>query len=210
MPKVVFISDTHNFHAKIKIPSCDILVHSGDATGRGTLQEVSSFLYWFSQQPAKHKVFVAGNHDHLAERDSSMLKMLLSERPSITYLENSSAEVMGLKFWGSPWTLKYGNWAFMGDEELLKSKFEMMPEKVDIIVCHGPPHGILDLTSDGIHAGSKSLRHQVIDRARPKVVCFGHIHEGYGTYKFGDTLYINASICNGMYSPINLPITLEI
>ena len=210
MPKVVFISDTHNLHAKVRIPECDILVHSGDATGRGTLQEVSSFLFWLSQQPAKHKVFVAGNHDHLQERDPGLANMLLSEHPSITYLENSSAEVMGLKFWGSPWTPRFFDWAFNADPDKLIEVWSQIPEGLDILVTHGPPFGILDETEEGNLIGCKILLHEVQTRVRPKYHVFGHDHEGYGTKVVGETTFINASSCNRKYQPVNPPIVMEI
>jgi Icc-related predicted phosphoesterase len=210
MPKVVFISDTHNLHAKVRIPECDILVHSGDATGRGTFQEVSSFLFWLSQQPAKHKVLIWGNHDHLQERDPGLANMLLSEHPSITYLENSSAEVMGLKFWGSPWTPKFFDWAFNADPDKLIEVWNQIPEGLDILVTHGPPFGILDLAESGDQIGCKSLKYEVMNRAKPKIHIFGHCHEGYGTFKFESTLYINASTCNSKYQPVNPPIVMEI
>lgn len=210
MPKVVFISDTHNLHAKVKIPSCDILVHAGDATGRGTMQEITSFLFWFSQQPAKHKVLCLGNHDHLGERNPSMLKILLSEHPSITYLENSSAEVMGLKFWGSPWTPRFYDWAFNADPDKLIEVWSTIPEGIDVLVTHGPPFGILDETEEGVNAGCKILLHEIQTRAKPKYHVAGHIHEGYGTKVVDGITYINASSCNRKYQPVNPPIVMEI
>jgi predicted phosphohydrolase len=117
MPKIVLISDTHNLHSKITIPECDILIHAGDATGRGTLQEVSSFLYWLSQQPAKHKVAIAGNHDWLFDRDPFMARNLLSQYSNITMLNDELKEVMGLKIYGSPVTPRFFDWAFNADED---------------------------------------------------------------------------------------------
>jgi len=50
---------------------------------------------------------------------------------------------------------------------------------VDIIMTHGPPENILDLTNRNTNAGCQHL-HQAVHRARPKIHCFGHIHEGWG------------------------------
>ena len=33
--KIVCISDTHNMHRRISVPSGDVLIHAGDATGQG-------------------------------------------------------------------------------------------------------------------------------------------------------------------------------
>ena len=61
--KCVAISDTHNRHKKLKLPDGDVLIHCGDATGLGSLNEFVEFNRWMSEQPHKYKIFVAGNHD---------------------------------------------------------------------------------------------------------------------------------------------------
>ena len=48
MPKIVCLSDTHNCNEQIKVPDGDILIHAGDATIRGTQNEVEKFLVWFA------------------------------------------------------------------------------------------------------------------------------------------------------------------
>lgn len=50
---------------------------------------------------------------------------------------------------------------------------------VDIIMTHGPPEGVLDLTTLGTHAGCRHLL-RALHRAKPMIHCFGHIHEGWG------------------------------
>jgi hypothetical protein len=47
------------------------------------------------------------------------------------------------------------------------------------VVNHGPPKGLLDECPQG-HKGCDNLL-RAVRRARPRVQCFGHIHEGYGT-----------------------------
>jgi len=54
-----------------------------------------------------------------------------------------------------------------------------IPENVDIVVTYGPPAGCLDLVPGKGNAGCGSLLRPV-QSARPKLHCFGHIHEGYG------------------------------
>ena len=58
---IIHISDTHGI-LKIKIPKCDVLIHSGDIGSRTNIKELKLFLNWFSKQPAKIKLFTAGNH----------------------------------------------------------------------------------------------------------------------------------------------------
>jgi Icc-related predicted phosphoesterase len=210
MPKVTFISDTHNQHRKIKIPESDILIHAGDATGRGDIREVTSFLSWLSQQPAKHKIYIAGNHDFLFERDPTFSKVLLSEYPSITYLQDNLVEIMDLKIYGSPWTPRFYNWAFNADEDKLTQVWSAIPSRVDILVTHGPALDILDKTEDGDNVGCKILLQEIQTRILPKYHVAGHIHEGYGVKVVGETTFINASSCNIMYKPVNPPLTIDI
>ena len=210
MPKIVLISDTHNLHSKITIPECDILIHAGDATGRGTLQEVSSFLYWLSQQPAKHKVAIPGNHDWLFDRDPFMARNLLSQYSDIIMLNDELKEVMGLKIYGSPVTPRFFDWAFNADEDDLYETWSKIPDGIDILVTHGPPHGVLDLTDEGKSIGCPILANEIMYRIKPKYHIFGHCHEGYGRQKIEGITYINASTCDRKYQPANPPIILDI
>ena len=61
---ILHISDTHGLHDRLgKLPTADVLVHSGDFTNSGTEQETLDFLNWLILQPFQHKIFVVGNHD---------------------------------------------------------------------------------------------------------------------------------------------------
>ncbi|MCJ1389565.1 hypothetical protein MMC18_002422 [Xylographa bjoerkii] len=50
---------------------------------------------------------------------------------------------------------------------------------IDIMMTHGPPHGILDEARHGDHVGCDNLL-EAVKRCRPRLHCFGHIHEGWG------------------------------
>jgi Icc-related predicted phosphoesterase len=49
-----------------------------------------------------------------------------------------------------------------------------------------------------------------VERVKPALNVFGHIHEGYGVKQINDTLFVNASICNPGYNPINKPIVVDL
>jgi len=49
---------------------------------------------------------------------------------------------------------------------------------VDVVITHGPPHGIFDRAA-GQRLGCPHL-FSAVARARPRVHCFGHIHESWG------------------------------
>jgi Icc-related predicted phosphoesterase len=60
---LVCISDSHSKHQQIRLPMGDVLIHAGDFSNTGTLNEIKSFTQWFDSQPHPSKIFIAGNHD---------------------------------------------------------------------------------------------------------------------------------------------------
>ena len=72
---------------------------------------------------------------------------------------------------------------------------------LDILLCHQPPYGILDKVTSkfvpkdwqGKHAGSKTIL-QYIKTKSPKYVFCGHIHEGEGMKKVGETEVYNLGV----------------
>lgn len=208
--KITFISDTHNRHDLVKIEPTDILIHSGDMTSHGSCLEVTRFLHWFSNQPADTKILVAGNHDWLFYAKPEEAQILLSEYPNVCYLQDSVVVTKGLRIYGSPWQPRFYNWAFNADEDELREHWEKIPENIDILITHGPPNMIRDVTYENINAGCPILLNEIVHRIKPKYHAFGHIHEGYGIEKVGDTTYINASTCDRKYKPTNAPLIIEI
>lgn len=61
------------------------------------------------------------------------------------------------------------------------------------------------MTLEGEDVGCEDL-YKAIKRINPRVNAFGHIHEGYGTYEDGQTIFINCSLLNRRYSPVNKPV----
>lgn len=82
-----------------------------------------------------------------------------------------------LRVYASPFTPSLsGDWGFQYHPND-GHNFEI-PVTVDIVITHGPPKGILDRT-DGRYAGCPRL-FQAVARAKPRLHCFGHIHERWG------------------------------
>ena len=98
---LVIISDTHNNHEKLKLPEGDVIIHCGDITIDGSLEEVQSFLKWFGKLDFRYKLLVAGNHDFYIQNNPIAFRKLLDG--SITYLENDAIEIEGFHFYGSPY-----------------------------------------------------------------------------------------------------------
>ena len=207
--RVVAISDTHNQHHGLRLPKGDLLLHAGDVSGRGTEAEVQNFLDWFTVQDFEYKVFIAGNHDYFFERfPDSFVQHIIPE--DIIYLNDSGVEIEGIKIWGSPVQPWFLDWAFnrkRGAE--IDKHWKLIPEDTDILMTHGPAHGILDRTARGEHVGCKDLL-QKINKVKPKFHIAGHIHEAYGMEKHGETTFINASVLNLRYQLANESISFEI
>ena len=207
MTKLTFISDTHMAHDKLELSGGDILVHCGDFSFMGTNKENMSFLDWFSKQDYTHKVFIYGNHELGTDEDSVFHKRL-RELDDVHLLHYSGVELLGLKFWGSPVTPEFGNWAYMMNEEDRVQHWRRIPSGTDILVTHGPPYGILDECPDSV--GCEGLLGEVLLNICPKIHSFGHIHEGYGEHNLMGTKFINCSIMSGGYDPINDPVDIEL
>ena len=216
MPKIVCISDTHNCNEQISIPDGDILIHSGDATVKGTGQEVAEYFHWFSKLPHDHKVFIAGNHDWLFQTDNGSARSIAADS-GVTYLQDSSTEIAGLKIYGSPWQPRFFDWAFnLNRGAELAAKWALIPDDTDVLITHGPPHGILDQVETRFGAsseGCEELRKRVAaitEDGRLKLHVFGHIHCGYGVHEEFGVKFVNASICDEEYRPTHLPTVIDL
>jgi len=211
MPRIVCISDTHNRNEQIRVPDGDILIHAGDAANRGTIEEIVLFNHWFTGLPHGYKIFVAGNHDWIFETNPRLARSLLDSK--IIYLQDSFVEIENLKIYGSPWQPRFFDWAFnLNRGAEMAEKWKLIPGNVDILITHGPPRGILDAVArlDSIeHAGCEELR-KTVEKLKPKLHIFGHIHGGYGSLDRFGVKFINAANCDENYLPVNLPIVVDL
>ncbi len=176
---VVCISDTHNQFPET--PEGDLLVHAGDLSNGGTREEIQHTLDWLKTLPHQFKIVIAGNHELLLDPQKGFSD---NERRSLNwhdliYLQDSSKSLhfnggRVLNVYGSPWTRKHGNWAFEylgGVDKWTKT----VPEETDLLITHMPPFAHLDI--DGF--GEEQLLREV-QRVRPRLHVFGHLHAGYG------------------------------
>ncbi len=194
------MSDTHGFHDDVDLPDGDVLVHAGDGLGVGSIAEVVALDRFLESQPHPHKIVIAGNHDWAFERSPAEAQAAVRHA---TYLQDSGVTIGGVSFWGSPWQPSFHDWAFNLDRGVaLREKWDRIPEATDVLVTHGPPQGVLDSTFQGVAAGCEELR-SALDRVRPRVHIFGHIHEAVGVRAVGPTRCINASICDLHYRVAN-------
>ena len=116
-----------------------------------------------------------------------------------------------MKFYGTPVQLPFLNWAFNRPEEKLIQHWAAIPDDTDVLITHSPPRTIMDWSVyDEIPTGSPSLYFEVVERIKPLVHCFGHIHSGHGMKVIEDTTFINASNLNEQYQCVYDPIVIEI
>lgn len=216
MIKIHHFSDTHGYHDLLKMhDDTDLLICSGDASNARdpylNEPQMREFLNWFANQKGE-KIYCAGNHDTSIEK--KLIRKNEFKLLGITYLEDEYYTTdSGHTVFGSPWTPTFGNgWAYNRDRSKMDNIWRSVVANIDIIVTHGPPKGILDIatgyydSTDGRrygniieYCGDLSMRKHVLDRIKPKLVCFGHIHDNDNNINHGirildDVIFSNGSV----------------
>ncbi|KAG6017009.1 hypothetical protein E4U43_002537 [Claviceps pusilla] len=215
--RIVCISDTHN--CTVKLPKGDVLIHAGDLTNQGSFSEISRAVKWLEQADFEAKIVIAGNHDITLDHDfhaqhghtfhnnngnphsSAECLDLLSSSPSITYLNHESATVRlsatghphtQFTVFGSPYSPRYGQWAFYYDEAAPAHQgdapapsttiWDDIPPNTDIVVTHTPPRNHGDATTEQRPKGCEALR-RALWCVQPRLAVCGHIHDGRGAHR---------------------------
>jgi hypothetical protein len=156
---------------------------------------------------AELKLIIAGNHD--VDLDEAWVRknaedgeenedvddskkcvdlMKSHEIEGVYYLDEGRHEFeledgKRISLWESPYTPEFNGYAFAYGKE--ENRFLDIPEDIDILITHGPPsltdegaHS-LDVNAKGDRCGCKMLG-EVAKRVKPRLHCFGHVHEGRG------------------------------
>lgn len=186
----------------------DVAIHCGDLTERSRIEEFRATLRLLKSLDAGLKLVIAGNHDFTL--DTPVFKKQVSKYGSNPDMETvkkfygdfeearhlfDSASSDGVVFldegvhqfdlangalltvFASPWTPSQADWGFVYRRN--QGHDFSFGSEVDIAITHGPPRGVLDCTDSGQRAGCRKL-FEAVARARPRLHCFGHIHEGWG------------------------------
>ena len=193
---------------------------------------LESFIENLHSLPCRYVVIIAGNHDLVMEPDApnpagifdeiqehlGLISHYVDENGSkqsqkkIHYLNESSVELMGLKFWGSPITRQVNRcrkfWAF----ETNSPHYDIPPD-TDIILTHQPSdfNGLGDVHWNSPFPskplGCKVLT-EAVEMTRAKYHFCGHIHTGNhqaSTYRNGITMGVNVSMLDEYYEPAYAP-----
>lgn len=115
----------------------------------------------------------------------------LTEGIRTFHLENGAI----LTIYASAYTPAFCDWAFAYDRskdrfnengtntsDKLVPDYDQQGSSVSVMITHGPPMGILDTTDRGEHVGCEHLK-RAVERYRPQLHCFGHIHEAWGAIR---------------------------
>jgi hypothetical protein len=187
------------------LPKADVVLHCGDLTGHSKVYEFQRTFQMIRDIDAPLKLVIAGNHDGLLDpayiqmmtqrtsifrvsdpaavlRDADEVRAICDDAKGdgVQYLEEGTHQFdlpngARLRIFASPCTPKHGSGGFQyeGGHDFA------MEQGIDVAMTHGPAQGVLDLTKRREGAGSDDLFERLYT-VRPKLHCFGHIHEAWG------------------------------
>jgi len=186
--KILATSDLHGCLDACRPPECDVFIIAGDVCpmdDHGPARQLDyldkEFREFLERIPAKHIIGIAGNHDFAFEHQPSAVDKL--DLPW-TYLRDSSVTIDGVKFYGLPWVPNLIHWAFYATKQQLDERYNAVPQDTDVVISHGPPYFIGDLSKIGnINCGARQANNMMA-RVKPKAFICGHIHEGFGKYSY--------------------------
>jgi len=188
--KIIAVSDLHGYLPQ-DVPECDILLLGGDIcphfgnmrTKPGSPEDVKGQLNWLhtivadwlDRVPAKVVVAIWGNHDFVG----------MHHKPNVPWvlLQDGEVTVQGVRIYGTPYTTRIYDWAFMEHDAKLIERFDRIPSGLDILISHGPPLWCCDRPggTKGDHLGSAALYNKLSTMMQPpKAAVCGHIHGGKG------------------------------
>jgi hypothetical protein len=190
MTTFIALPDLHDHPESLKkiarpLMQADVVLLPGDMTN-GNMNHLLR-LFTILTDLNEHVYTVPGNMDTV-----KMLAHLAREGYNIHH----RFEVLdGLALVGLGGALPFdGKFVFSEEEtaQLLNDAIEDLPTNTPtLLVSHQPPYGSkLDVLSNGMHVGSKSVR-AWIEQHQPLVCVCGHIHEAVGVDHIGNTILIN-------------------
>lgn len=204
--KAWHITDTHGQHESLTLPdNIDIIIHTGDCSNTKNptknYKEVMDFINWYGNLPGI-KLFVPGNHDTSIEHNLVLREDFAAA--GINLLINQTIELFGINFYGSPYTPTFGsNWSYNKSRNTIGRLWENIPLDTHIILTHGPPKGILDITEDFNRnlefCGDGALLKRILKLPNITHHLFGHIHSyknciNHGTRSYNNILFSNACV----------------
>jgi hypothetical protein len=204
--RILVISDIHGRLAKLdriktELAKADVVVVAGDITNFGGRDEAREILKPMLSL-AKRLFAVPGNCD-LPE-----VNELLKELKVSLHGRSSVVDEIGFFGVGGSNPTPFATPQEYDEEhlkELLESGYSTIKEhSTKVLVAHSPPFGTkLDLTSSGMHAGSRAVK-ALIKEKKPTLALCGHIHEARGVARVATTTVVNPGAFHMGYALVEL------
>ncbi|CVL01702.1 uncharacterized protein FMAN_07900 [Fusarium mangiferae] len=110
-------------------------------------------------------------------------RLLMEAGHGIIFLNEGTHEIRlqngaSMKVYASPYTPTTSGSADWGFQYNGTHEFAI-PKGIDIVVTHGPPHGLMDMAPERQRIGCPQL-FSAIAKSQPRIHCFGHVHSGWG------------------------------
>lgn len=173
---------------KAKEYDVDVVVVCGDMTHFGSVEQIRELLSILKTSKCT-VLFVPGNCDPpgsagVSDRDIECIHGKCMQVDGITFLGVGGSSPSPFD---TPFELGEGEIA-----EILEQGYKSCQGGVaGVLVSHSPPrYTKVDMAFTGEHVGSFSVR-EFVERAKPRLVLCGHIHEASGTDRIGDSVVIN-------------------
>jgi Icc-related predicted phosphoesterase len=213
--RLCHVSDTHggfpHLHGRY-----DYVLHTGDffpnshhVVQTDKTKEMKFQLQWLRDNIYAIKqwlnghimIYVPGNHDFL--HPDTMEYELQAVGVEAYGIANRLFMFRGVNFYGFPYVPTIdGTWNYEKDIPEMQVEVDKMVDvlntnKVDVLCCHAPMHGCLDLTYGNELMGStviaNALDYKVNQEMVPKYYLCGHDHEGNGLALRNGVLVSNAA-----------------
>lgn len=180
------------------LPSADVVLYCGDLTQHNTLDEYITTFSLICSLNAILKIVIAGNHDFVLDAPYDSGSATDETAREVQKIIRDAERCYGVKYltegaygfllqtgaflrvYASPYTPECGSWAFQYPRA--DGHNFAIPLGIDVAMTHGPPYGILDELGTSAnwltphHVGCDNL-FKAVALARPRIHCFGHIHE---------------------------------
>jgi len=205
--RIATVSDIHGRWNEINYPPADVLVFAGDIFHNYSwdkaddavrqLEEARALNTLLGQlRGSVYREIVSGNHDRCFAHAGSATREVLT---NAKYLEDEAADILGKKFYGSPWQPWFGGnvWVFnFPDPEENRARargrarqcWDLIPDDTEVLITHTPARGMRDYVSRGENVGCPELAARIPRLTKLQLHVFGHIHTGRGMeqLKVGD------------------------
>jgi Icc-related predicted phosphoesterase len=204
---LVLFGDTHELHREVEVPAGDILICVGDFTMFSkSLSAIEDFNEWLGELPHRHKIVVPGNHEFFLESNPERRSLI----DNATVLIDESIVIEGLNIYGSPMTPLYDAAFGNSSPKDRQRHWCNIPDNTHVLVTHGPPFGVLDLSPDQEERmGDPELRNRVGELPLLKLHAFGHVHGAHGAVDRNGVTFANVALMGQLGDLVQAPTVMR-